>query len=89
MFDEPSKGLHFEDVKKLLKLFRIIVSEQNTVLLIEHNLDIISTSDYVIDIGPFAGDYGGEVCGTGTPLQIANLSTPTGKALSEYYSQYT
>ena len=89
VFDEPSKGLHFEDVKKLLALFRNIVSEQNTVLLIEHNLDIISTSDYVIDIGPFAGECGGEVCGTGTPLQIAKLTTPTGRALSEYYSQYT
>lgn len=89
VFDEPSKGLHFEDVKMLLKLFRDIVKEQNTVLLIEHNLDIISTSDYVIDIGPFAGNRGGEVCGLGTPLQISKLSTPTGRALSEYYSQHS
>ena len=88
VFDEPSKGLHFEDVKKLLYLFKNIINEQNTVLLIEHNLDIISTADYIIDIGPFAGDKGGEICGTGTPLQISRLNTPTGIALSEYYSQH-
>lgn len=89
VFDEPSKGLHFEDVKKLLLLFRNIVDEGNTVILIEHNLDIISTADYIIDIGPFAGTSGGEVCGYGTPLQISNLNTPTGKALYEYYSQHS
>lgn len=88
VFDEPSKGLHFEDVKKLLELFQNIVNDQNTVLLIEHSLDIISTADYVVDIGPFGGDCGGEVCGHGTPLHISTFNTPTGRALSEYYSQH-
>lgn len=88
VFDEPSKGLHFEDVKKLLKLFRNIVNDQNTVLLIEHNLDIISTADYLIDLGPSAGARGGEICGVGTPMQISKLNTPTGRALSEYYAQH-
>lgn len=88
VFDEPSKGLHFEDVKKLLLLFHNIVKSHNSILLIEHNLDIISTADYVIDIGPFAAHNGGEICGSGTPLQISKLNTPTGRALSDYYSRY-
>ena len=86
IFDEPSRGLHFEDVKKLIELFKAIVSEQNTVLIIEHNLDIISTADYVIDLGPYAGNWGGEVCGTGTPYQISLESTPTGTALAKFFS---
>lgn len=88
VFDEPSRGLHFEDVKKLLQLFRKIVQEGNTVLLIEHNLDIISTADYVIDLGPYAGSKGGEVCGQGTPRRISMQKTPTGIALAEYYAEH-
>lgn len=88
IFDEPSKGLHFTDVGKLLNLFRTIVDSDNTVLLVEHNLDIICTADYVIDIGPHGGDKGGKVCGHGTPLEISKLDTPTGVALAEYYKKY-
>ena len=88
IFDEPSKGLHFEDVKRLLNLFNYIIAEQNSVILIEHNLDIISTADYIIDIGPYAGDKGGHICGCGTPLEISKLNTPTGIAISKYLTQY-
>ena len=88
VFDEPSRGLHFEDVRKLLLLFQRIVEQKNTVLLIEHNLDIISTADYIIDIGPFAGACGGRVVGTGTPLQVSRLDTPTGKSLADFISQH-
>lgn len=88
MFDEPSRGLHFEDVKKLLVLFRMLTNEGNTVLVIEHNLDIISVADYIIDLGPYSGEHGGEVCGTGTPMQISAYNTPTGIALRDYFAQY-
>lgn len=88
IFDEPSRGLHFEDVKKLLQLFQKIVSDGNTVILIEHNLDIISTADYVIDLGPYAGSKGGNICGQGTPRWISTQNTPTGSALAEYYAEH-
>lgn len=88
VFDEPSRGLHFEDVRKLLELFRKIVQSGNSVVLIEHNLDVISSSDYVIDLGPYAGNKGGEVCGQGTPRQISVQNTPTGLALAEYYAEH-
>ncbi len=86
LFDEPSRGLHFEDVKKLLQIMRRLVDSGHTVVVVEHNLDIISTSDYIIDIGPFAASKGGQVCGTGTPKEISKLHTPTGEALKKYLS---
>ena len=88
IFDEPSKGLHFEDVKKLLQLFALLVNEKNTVLIIEHNLDIISTADYVIDLGPYAGEHGGQICGLGTPKQVSYNQTPTGNALRKYFLEH-
>lgn len=87
LFDEPSRGLHFEDVRVLLMVMRKLVDKGHSVILIEHNLDIIAASDYVIDIGPYAGKDGGKVCGTGTPKYISQLSTPTGFMLAEYYAQ--
>ena len=85
IFDEPTKGLHFEDVKRLLGVMKELVNQGSTLLIVEHNLDVIASSDYVIDIGPNAGKYGGEVVGTGTPKEIAKMNTFTGHALKDYY----
>ncbi|MCM1500073.1 MAG: excinuclease ABC subunit UvrA [Clostridium sp.] len=86
IFDEPTKGLHFQDVKKLLSVMRELVKKGNSLLIIEHNLDVISSCDYVIDIGPGGGRNGGCVVGVGTPMQISKKNTVTGKVLNEYYN---
>ncbi len=84
ILDEPTTGLHFEDVKKLLDVLGKLVDQGNTVLVIEHNLDVIRTADHVIDLGPEGGDAGGRVVAQGTPEQVA--ATPgshTGEFLAE------
>lgn len=86
IFDEPSTGLHFEDIIGLLGIFKKLISQGNSIILIEHNLDIIATCDYLIDLGPNGGEEGGEIVGIGTPLEISNFKTLTGKALAEYYN---
>lgn len=83
VLDEPTTGLHFHDIKHLLEVLHELVERGNTVLVIEHNMDIVKTADWIIDIGPEGGEYGGEVVATGTPEQIAKLQTPTGHALYE------
>ena len=73
ILDEPTTGLHFEDVNKLLKILHKLVDEGNTVIVIEHNLDVIKTADYLIDLGPLGGIKGGQIVGKGTPENIANV----------------
>lgn len=84
ILDEPTTGLHFEDIKHLLAVLNRIVDRGNTVLVIEHNLDVVKVADYVIDMGPEGGDGGGKLVGAGTPEQIARLKeSHTGKYLVE------
>ena len=84
VLDEPTTGLHFEDIRKLLQVLQRLVATGNTVLVIEHNLDVIKTADWVIDMGPEGGDGGGTVVATGTPEQLAaHPGSHTGRFLAE------
>ena len=82
ILDEPTTGLHFEDVRKLLEVLHELVDQGNSVVVIEHNLDVVKTADYIIDIGPEGGDGGGRVVATGTPEEVAeNAESHTGHYL--------
>jgi len=84
ILDEPTTGLHFADVQKLLDVLNRLVNLGNTVVVIEHNMDVIKNSDWIIDLGPEGGDEGGRVIATGTPEQIAKASgSYTGKYLKK------
>ena len=87
ILDEPTTGLHFDDVAKLLHLMHGLVDRGNTLVVIEHNLDVIKTADHVIDLGPEGGDDGGYIVGEGTPEQIAKLKTATGEFLRKMLPQ--
>jgi excinuclease ABC subunit A len=87
IFDEPTTGLHFDDISKLLRCFRMLLEKNNSLVVIEHNLDVIKCADHIIDLGPEAGDKGGEIVAEGTPEDIMlNKNSWTGKYLSEYLS---
>ncbi len=84
VLDEPTTGLHFEDVRKLLSVLQRLVATGNTVLVIEHNLDVIKTADWLIDLGPEGGDQGGTIVATGTPESVAaEPASHTGRFLAE------
>ena len=85
ILDEPTTGLHFADVHKLIEILRRLSEGGNTVVVIEHNLDVIKTADYIIDIGPEGGDKGGTVIASGTPEEVAaNPASYTGRYVSKY-----
>jgi excinuclease ABC subunit A len=85
ILDEPTTGLHFHDVKKLIDVLQGLVNKGNTMVIIEHNLDVIKCADYIIDLGPEGGEGGGEVVATGTPEEIAKISNSwTGKYLKKF-----
>ncbi len=85
ILDEPTTGLHFEDVKKLISVLTALVEKGNTVLVIEHNLDVIKCADYIIDLGPEGGDGGGQIVAIGTPEEVAKVDASyTGQYLKKY-----
>jgi excinuclease ABC subunit A len=81
LLDEPTTGLHFHDIKKLIKVLNDLVSKGNSVVIIEHNLDVIKSADWIVDLGPEGGDSGGRVICEGTPEQVAKCS---GSATGEF-----
>ena len=89
ILDEPTTGLHFEDTKKLLEVLHELVEQGNTVVVIEHNLDVVKTADWIVDFGPEGGDGGGEIVATGTPEQVAaNDKSWTGRYLAELLERH-
>jgi excinuclease ABC subunit A len=84
ILDEPTTGLHFEDIRMLLNVLNELVNRGNTVIVIEHNLDVIKTADWIIDIGPEGGDDGGRIIATGTPEDVsADSRSYTGQFLKQ------
>ncbi len=85
ILDEPTTGLHFDDVRKLLEVLHALVDQGNTVVVIEHNLEIIKTADWILDLGPEGGDKGGRIIAAGTPEEIAAVpDSYTGQYLAPY-----
>ncbi|MFZ1300928.1 MAG: excinuclease ABC subunit UvrA, partial [Leptotrichiaceae bacterium] len=85
ILDEPTTGLHFEDIRKLLLVLDRLVEKGNTVLVIEHNLDVVKCADYIIDVGPEGGHKGGKIIATGTPEEIVKVKKSyTGQFLKKY-----
>jgi excinuclease ABC subunit A len=88
LLDEPTTGLHFADIEKLLKVIRKLIEKGNTVVVIEHNLDVIKNADYVIDLGPEGGEAGGNIVATGSPKEISkNNKSWTGNFLQSYFNK--
>jgi excinuclease ABC subunit A len=87
LLDEPTTGLHFQDVKCLLSVLKRLVDKGNTIVVVEHNLDVIKTADYIIDLGPEGGEGGGQIVAQGTPEEVAaNPNSLTGKFLAEEFA---
>ena len=90
ILDEPTTGLHFADIEKLLEVVQRLVDAGNTVLVIEHNLDVIKQADWIVDLGPECGEAGGEVIASGTPEQVAEVEESyTGQFLRELLPSLT
>jgi excinuclease ABC subunit A len=88
ILDEPTTGLHFEDVRKLLEVLHALVDQGNTVLVIEHNLDVVKTADWIIDLGPEGGDKGGHIVAVGTPETVAKTKgSYTGEYLANIFKR--
>ncbi len=88
ILDEPTTGLHFEDIKKLLEVLHTLVDAGNTILVIEHNLEVIKTADWIIDLGPDGGSKGGQIVAMGTPEKIAKTAAShTGHYLAPYLAR--
>jgi excinuclease ABC subunit A len=88
ILDEPTTGLHFEDIRMLLSVLNKLVDRGNTVVIIEHNLDVIKTADWIIDLGPEGGDEGGEIIAEGPPEHVAkNRRSYTGQFLSKLFNR--
>ena len=84
VLDEPTTGLHSDDIKRLLAILQKIVDNKDTVVVIEHNLDVIKVADYIIDLGPEGGDEGGQIVATGTPEEVAKVKESyTGQFLNK------
>ena len=87
ILDEPTTGLHLDDIRKLLEVLNRLTDMGNTVIVIEHNMDVIKCADHIIDLGPEGGDAGGEIIATGTPEQIAQIEVShTGRFLRKLYN---
>jgi len=85
IFDEPTTGLHFDDVALLLKTFNRLVEQGNSIIIIEHNLEVIKCADWIIDLGPDGGRYGGRIVAEGTPEKLAGIeASHTGRHLKRY-----
>ena len=88
MLDEPTTGLHFDDTKRLIRVLNRLVKKGNTVFVIEHNLDVVKSCDYLIDLGPEGGEAGGEIVAKGTPEEVSeNDKSYTGKFLKRMLSK--
>ena len=84
ILDEPTTGLHFEDIRRLLDCLKRLRDLGNSMVIIEHNMDVIKCADWIIDLGPDAGEFGGEIIATGTPEEVAkNTASLTGKFLAK------
>ena len=89
IFDEPTTGLHFHDINKLLDSFYALIEHGHSIIVIEHNPDVIKSADWVIDLGPEGGDKGGEIVVCGTPEQVAeHPSSHTGRYLKQVLEQH-
>ena len=89
VLDEPTIGLHMADVEKLIRVLHRLVDAGNTVVIIEHNLDIIAEADWIIDLGPEGGDGGGKIVAQGTPQQVIKAASYTAKFLAEFLRERT
>jgi excinuclease ABC subunit A len=89
ILDEPTTGLHYEDVRRLLEVLHRLVDNGNTVVVIEHNLEVIKTADQILDMGPEGGDKGGRLVASGTPEQVTQVAeSHTGRYLADYLSTH-